>query len=593
MCGINFLFTYSGITPRETDTIRKMNAEMVYRGPDDEGVWNDNTVALGMRRLSIIGLSNGHQPMCNEDESLVLVCNGEIYNYVELREALTGKHAFRTDSDCEVILHLYEDHGERCLEYLRGMFAFVLWDTRRRTYFAARDRIGEKPLYYCEYPLGFALSSELKALYRHVLTRADVDDRPVKHLTHYFHPIETTDTFIRQIKRLGPGECVSGDRRGPRFSRYWRLRFEPTYRGTYANAQDDVLHELETVARQQLRSDVKVGVLLSGGIDSSLVTSLCSRFSDKLCVLTAGYKDDFAGDERAQAQDYARELGVEWHNIELDTHDFIRYFEEYGQCVDDLSGDVAAIPQWGIYKRAKQLGIKVLLSGNGGDELFFGYPSHNVSGKALELSRIYGQNLPLRPRSLFPFFGSLLRLLPYIPFWPLFLLNNNRLISRQYAWKRLFRNVSETLSVPPDDPLEAYKNAANNGYDQISSILISSWLPNNCLFLGDKLGLGNSVEIRSPLVDYKLVFSLPVRWRYSFLASKPFLKRLLSKKKIVPNRILRRKKSGFTPPADYINAIINRFGTGYLPVVKPTFQTVSTERLFQNLGITSVSSSQD
>ena len=371
MCGISAVFKYNRVTDSDKERLHKMNKEMKYRGPDDEGVWSDERCGLAQTRLSIIGLDNGHQPMSNEDESLILVCNGEIYNYKVLILELQSKgHVFRTNTDSEVIVHLYEEYGTACLQYLRGMFAFCMYDRKKDLLFCARDRIGEKTLYYAEVPCGVVFSTELKAIVKYYIDKPQVNVRNLAESIRYGYPIEQKNTYVEQIKRVLPGEYFVVDTQGVESHSYWNRYCLPKFEGTRDEAQHEVLRLMQESVANCLQSDVPVAVLLSGGIDSSAIAHFAKQTGKEIHCICAGYKGQNACDERAVAKKYASEKGLIYHEIELDASDYKSIFDEYPYYIDEPVSDIASIAQWAIYKKAKELGFKVLLGGLGGDELF-------------------------------------------------------------------------------------------------------------------------------------------------------------------------------------------------------------------------------
>jgi asparagine synthase (glutamine-hydrolysing) len=234
MCGISAIYRYTRITEEDKQKLALMNREMHYRGPDENGVWCDETCGLAHTRLSIIGLNNGKQPLFNEDKSLILICNGEIYNYIDLKQDMEAKgHRFHSDSDSETILHLYEEYGVNCLEHLRGMFAFCLWDTNKRQLFVARDRIGEKTLYYSQLPTGFVFCTELKAIQKYHLPHPQLKFDTLAEPIRYNYPIGTKDTFIEQIKKIKPGHFALVDASGINIQPYWEHNFNTYFEGDF------------------------------------------------------------------------------------------------------------------------------------------------------------------------------------------------------------------------------------------------------------------------------------------------------------------------------------------------------------------------
>ena len=362
MCGISTLYRYTQISDTDIRKLHQMNDEMHYRGPDDRGVWNDETCCMAQVRLSIIGLERGKQPLFNEDKSLVLSCNGEIYNYIEIKKELTEKgHIFNSDSDSETILHLYEEYGVECLKYLRGMFAFCLWDTRKKQLFAARDRIGEKPLYYSEIPCGVVFSSELKAIVKSFIDEPQIDLERLAEPIRYTSPIHSRETYINQVKRVEPGQYVLVSRQGVLKHHYWQRDLTPAFSGSFEEAKAETLRRMRESVDICLRSDVPIAIMLSGGIDSSAIAAFAKETGREVHTITAGYKGQHACDERDIAKQFASEKGFIYHEIELDENDFGDCFDEYTARMDEPVTDIAAFAQWALYKKVQSLGFKVLL----------------------------------------------------------------------------------------------------------------------------------------------------------------------------------------------------------------------------------------
>lgn len=559
MCGLSTIYRFTQVTEEDKQKLVRMNREMRYRGPDGEGYWNDDTCAMAHTRLSIIGLDNGAQPLFNADKSLALVCNGEIYNYKELRSQLVSKgYAFSTDTDCEVILYLYESYGTDCLRYLRGMFAFCLYDVKKKLLFAARDRVGEKPLYYAQLPTGIVFSSELKAILKYYVDRPQLNIHACAESIRYNYPIELQQTFVEQIKRLRAGEYVLVDEQGLEVHRYWQLKHQPVFEGSKEEAKEEILHLMRESVANCLQSDVPVAVLLSAGIDSSAIAAFAKETGKEIHVITAGYKGFHAQDERRMARRFAEEKGLIYHEVELDATDFEQLFDEYLQYVDEPVCDVSAMSQYALYKKAKESGFKVLLSGIGGDELFYGYPWQNRLAKSLQLRK---QHL-----EMFPWKGKKRAFLRYLAKnwknvlfagYPTVKLDDAIPVAWTYEdYKRFasdatlemndemvrFNDIDVHFSFPTDADL-----------DSVYDFTFTRFMRNLCLYLSDRLGMANSVEIRSPLVDNKLVdfvTSLPMEMKYSNGQPKEFLMECLCG--IVPEYVLTAPKRGFEPPWDFI-----------------------------------------
>ncbi len=581
MGGITALYRYTQISESDREKMGLINREMQYRGPDENGIWTDKTCGLAHTRLSIIGLQNGRQPLFNEDKSLVLVCSGEIYNYIELKKSLEDKgHIFNSKTDSETILHLYEDYGIKCLEHLRGMFAFCLWDTKKKKLFAARDRIGEKTLYYSILPTGVIFCTELKSILKYFLDKKQINAHSLAECIRYNYPIDLKNTWIEQIKRLQSGEYSLVDEKGPEFHRYWRRNLTPLFNGSFEEAKAETLRLMRESVHYCLRSDVPVAVLLSGGIDSSAVAALAKESGKEVHVITAGYKGEHACDERETARRFATEKGFMYHEVELDVNDFKELFLEYSRFIDEPVSDVSSMSQWALYKKAKKLGFTVLMCGLGGDELFYGYPERNETAESLKLQHTH--------QALFPWKGTR-RKLNFLKFmirhWQYVLkagypyqINDKTTVHwtykdyLQFASSAFLRVGGEEILFRDIDVHYSYKDGGCE-IDQIYSTTFNTFMTTLCLYLADRQGMGNAVEIRSPLVDYKLVefvSSLPVELKYNRSEPKFFLKETL--KGILPEYILNAPKKGFTPPFSFIHEMNKNY----------RYQSLKSEYVFYN-----------
>ena len=586
MCGITALFRYTEITETDRDKLSMMNREMHYRGPDDEGTWSDDTCGLAQTRLSIIGLARGHQPLFNEDRSLVLVCNGEIYNYIELKKELEVKgHVFSSDTDSETILHLYEEYGVKCLERLRGMFAFCLWDSRKKELFAARDRIGEKTLYYSILPTGIVFSTELKAILRHFLSRMQPDIQSMACAIRYNYPVDLENTWIKQVKRLKAGEFALVDHRGPAFFTYWQRPTRSTFEGTAEEARESVLQLMKESVKLCLRSDVPVAVLLSGGIDSSAIAALAKELGREVHAITAGYRGQHDCDERPVARRFAKEQGLILHEVELDEKDFMDIFFEYTKYIDEPVCDIASMSQWALYRKAKELGFTVLLGGLGGDELFYGYPELNRMAESMRLHRYHQQLFPWRGKK-----GAYLKFI--LRNWKYVLyagypekIDDRSIVPWTYADYMAFaRDASfcyngEECRFSGIDVHLSYEDH-REPLGQLYDMNFATFMNTLCLYLADRLGMGNSVEIRSPLVDYKLVefvSTLPVEMKYCVGQPKYFLKEILQN--TLPGYILTGRKMGFTPPMSFVREIVSSYQYKHFRASSKFFNSILADRL--------------
>lgn len=590
MCGISALYRFAKVSKQDVLTLRKMNQKMHYRGPDGEGYWNNDTCALAHTRLSIIGLENGAQPLYNADKSLVLICNGEIYNYKELRASLSAKgYSCTTESDSEVILYLYELYGTDCLQYLRGMFAFCLYDTREQRLFAARDRVGEKTLYYSQLPTGIVFSSELKAICKYFIPNPRLDAHAFAESIRYNYPLEQQQTYIEQIKRLRAGEYAIVDANGLQLHTYWRQTHEPIFAGSRQEAKEEVLRLMRSSVADCLQSDVPVAVLLSGGIDSSAIAHFAKETGKEIHVITAGYKGAYAVDERDVARRFAQEQGLIYHEIELDANDFQQLFDEYTAFIDEPVCDVSAMSQYALYMKSRELGFKVLLSGIGGDELFYGYPSANRMAEYIVLAQQFRNLFPLKSwKKRIEYMRFLLQHPRFVlkGGYPYLSNSRNPVEWTQHDYERfaddavvrfngqefVLRNEDVHFAYPDDATLTTVYNREFSGF-----------MKNLCLYLSDRLGMANSMEIRSPLLDYRLVefvSRLPEDMKYDG-TPKSFYKECLQG--IVPDYILHAQKRGFEPPWDFIQEMTKAYQHKHIQASYCFYNSMVADRIIDNL----------
>ncbi len=590
MCGISSIYRYTKISHQDKQNLVRMNHEMHYRGPDGEGYWNDDICALAHTRLSIIGVDNGAQPLFNKDKSLVLVCNGEIYNYKELRKILAEKgYTCITDSDCEVILYLYEIYGADCLQHLRGMFAFCLYDTHNQRLFAARDRVGEKTLYYSQLPTGVVFSSELKTICKYFVPTLEINAHAFAESIRYNYPLEQKQTYIEQIKRLRAGEYAIVDANGLHMQTYWHQTHEPIFTGTREEAKEEVLRLMRSSVADCLQSDVPVAVLLSGGIDSSAIAHFAKETGKEIHVITAGYKGKFDVDERNVARHFAQEEGLVYHEIELDAGDFQRLFDEYTNYIDEPVCDVSAMSQYALYKRSREMGFKVLLSGIGGDELFYGYLRTNQVAESIAMAQQLRHIFPLRTwaqrMAYLKFFVQHLRFVlkggyPYLSN------SRNPVEWTQQDYERFARDAIVRMN---DNEYALNNEDVHFSYPDDATLTtiyegeFSRFMKNLCLYLSDRLGMANSVEIRSPFLDYRLVefvSRLPEEMKYDG-SPKSFYKECL--KGIVPDNILYARKRGFEPPWLFINEMTKSYRYNHIKASHRFYNSMVADRVIDNL----------
>lgn len=558
MCGISTLYRFTKISQQDKQNLMQMNRDMHYRGPDGEGYWNDDTCAMAHTRLSIIGLANGAQPLYNADKSLVLVCNGEIYNYKELQQHV-AEHGYRctTDTDCEVILYLYELYGVECLQHLRGMFAFCLYDVKRKKLFVARDRVGEKTLYFAQLPTGIIFSTELKAILKYYIPNPQLNAHALAESIRFNYPLDNRNTYIEQIKRLQAGEYAIVDADGMQLHTYWQLAHTPVFEGSKEEAKSEVLRLMRSSVADCLQSDVPVAVLLSGGIDSSAIAHFAKETGREIHVISAGYAGQHSQDERSVAKRFAAEQGLIYHEVELNASDFQSLFAEYMPYIDEPICDVSSMSQYALYKKAKELGFKVLLCGIGGDELFFGYPGFNRVAQQLELRRQHRALFPWHGRKKWDFLRFMAKHAGFVLFggypcvlddrWPVDWTYQDY---RRFAADAQLECSGGLIRFADIDVHYAYSAEAD--LDTVYDLEFTTFMKNLCLYLSDRLGMANSMEIRSPLLDYRLVdfvTRLPKGIKFDG-TPKGFYKWCL--RGIVPDYILDARKRGFEPPWTFI-----------------------------------------
>jgi asparagine synthase (glutamine-hydrolysing) len=561
MCGIVGIVHADPTRPASAAVIRRMCEAIRHRGPDDEGVYVQGAVGLGMRRLSIIDLAGGRQPIFNEDRSKVIVFNGEIYNYRELRRRLIAQgHAFATQGDTEVILHLYEQYGPECVQQLRGMFAFAIWDSASQTLFLARDRFGIKPLYITAGPWGIGFASELKALHAAGLVDRELDWDA---LDSYFQLgyIPAPATPFRDARKLEPGYTALWDRtRGFATRQYWDLPREriPAPRDLEARIVD----WLDESVQAHLVSDVPVAAFLSGGLDSSAVVASWALVGDAPHAFTARYFG--SGAASADETDLARRLAARYgvKLTEVDIRPEVRdLLEPITYALDEPHADESAVPTW-LLSQAVGASYKVALTGIGGDELFAGYRRHlgflvgehyaglprpvqrGMSALANLLREPRGASLAVDrlKRFLRPGNGSAPdRFLGYLTRFP----NPGR--QRLYAPTLRHHLGGAAASARFHDLYQ--RHGAPGGLSAALYLDYKTFLADDVLALSDRIAMAHSLEIRVPLVDHELVervFPLPDHVKIGLWQNKRLLKRALRHR--LPEQHLRAPKRGFVGP---------------------------------------------
>ncbi len=552
MCGIAGIF---GIRdqPVERLEVEAMCDALVLRGPDDEGYYIDGNVGLGMRRLSIIDLDNGQQPIRNEDGSIQVVLNGEIYNFQELRKEMEALgHRFYTASDTEVIVHLYEEYGIECVHKLRGMFAFALWDEGRGKLFLARDRLGIKPLFYGEFDGKLVFASELKALLQLPWVKRELNWSSVAHL-FAFSTTPQNESIIAGIHKLQPGHMLTIERGQPaRVNCYWDVFFEADSEHDEDYFVSGLQERLEESVRLRMICDVPFGAFLSGGVDSSAVVATMTRLSDQpIKTFTIGFPEK-EYNESAHARQVAVALGTEHHELVLEP-DVISILDDLAWHLDEPFGDSSAIPTYMVSQLAAEH-VKVVLTGDGGDEMFAGYDKYSVEQR----ERRY-RHIPALIRSLLGAVGGRMsegtkgrNFLRHIALNGADrYLDAGNLFDRQ-AQTALFQESAAEQILAADPWRDMTACLAREGSHWLSAIQyldIKTYLPLDILTKVDRMSMAHSLEARVPLLDHKLAefaATIPPGLKLRNGRTKHIFKQAL--KDILPGNIIDRPKQGFAVP---------------------------------------------
>jgi asparagine synthase (glutamine-hydrolysing) len=558
MCGIAGIFHLNGKAV-DPACLRKMCDIMAHRGPDAQGQFVNGPLGLGHRRLSIIDLSDaGKQPMCNEDGSVWIVYNGEIYNFIELRAELVRKgHEFKSGTDTEVIIHLYEEYGEEFVKHLRGMFSFTIWDQRVQKLLLCRDRLGIKPLFYYADPGKFVFASELKAILCCDNLNKEINYGSIRDYFTYAY-IPEPNTIFAHVKKLPPAHMLVLDADGMKLKKYWQL----TYQWDDSLPEDFYLERLAEIIEESVKmhliSDVPLGAFLSGGVDSSTVVAMMKRANQHVRAFTIGYtEDDY--DELKYAKEVAQHLNIDHNGIVIKPSDLLDVISKVTAQFDEPYADSSAIPTYYVCKYARQ-NIKVCLSGDGGDEAFGGYDRHVwaslYGSRADSLSRRGRKNLFSLVSHILPG-GKLKDYLKVLALKPIELYGNRLSIFTQTASGTsvddlLSDNFNETLKKHDSYSLikHYYKETGTSSFlTNVRHIDTMTYLPGDNLTKVDRMSMLHSLEVRVPLLDHKVMefaATIPPKFIVRNGQGKYILKKAMEK--YLPHDILYRKKMGFMVP---------------------------------------------
>ncbi len=578
--------------------LHRMCKRMKHRGPDSEGLWTDETVALGMRRLSIIDLHTGEQPVYSEDKSIVVVMNGELYNFREVRSDLEKRgHQFETQTDTEILPHLYEEYGDAMLEHINGMFAFALWDKRKQKLLIARDRFGEKPLYYGVFDGKLIFASEPKVLLANPAVKAEINlDSLRSYLS--FDYVPAPNSIYKNIYKLPAAHLLILEKGEVKTRRYWNLTFQRNGNmPTIEKAADELRELLADAVRMRLVSDVPLGILLSGGVDSSTVAALATQFStEKEKTFSIGFEED-SFDESKYARQVAKHLNTEHYEEKLSVEKAADLILEIGTWLDEPLSDGSLIPTF-LLSRFVRKHVTVALGGDGGDEIFAGYPMYY----AHKVADIYGKvprflrngliepivnNLPVSNRNM-SFDYKAKRFVAASKY---------DLVTRHHSFFGSF-SIDEQQSLLNREVLAATSNDIYKGakdllkitdapteIEQMQFLDINYYMAEDILTKVDRASMAVSLEVRAPFLDPRVAqfaAQLPLEYKLKGSKGKYILKKAVEP--LLPKNILHRPKKGFgIPIADWLKGRLNPLMHELLDSKRLKNQGLFNEKFVQKL----------
>ena len=578
MCGfVGFMNTPSVASPEQV--VKAMADRIIHRGPDDADYYVDGDVSLGFRRLSIIDLEGGRQPILNEDGSKVLTFNGEIYNFQSLREDLLQKgHVFKTHTDSETILHGYEEYGKGILQKLRGMFAFVIWDKEKKELFGARDIFGIKPFYYYHDRETFLFGSEIKSFLEHPGFHKELDEEKIpEYLSYEYIPYE--NTIFKNVFKLPGAHCFTYRGGSLSVERYYRIQYKIEEDKPLEYWEGQIQKEFEeSVAMHQI-ADVEVGCFLSSGVDSSYVVREISKGTEKVKTFSVGYTEEKYS-ELPYAQEFSRAVGVENISNKVSADEFFDAVPEIQYMLDEPLPNPSEIPLYFLAKNARKY-VKVVLSGEGADELFGGYPMYLQGGHFAR----YTKKVPRPVRKLA---GAVAKKLPdfkgkhfivrgAMEPYQRFMRANYVFTDPQERQKYLKRPIT---SQRPEEYSKRYFDEVK-GLDeptQLQYVDMHTWMIYDILLKADRMSMANSLELRVPFLDKKMLeLSCRIPSRYRADCQSETTKRALRSAalKQLPEKTARMKKLGFPVPlSDWLQE------DKYYNKVKEAFQSGIAEKFF-------------
>lgn len=553
MCGICGQFYYKENHPVSIQKLKRMTDSITHRGPDDEGYHISDSIGLGFRRLSIIDLSGGHQPMSDQEKNVWVIFNGEIYNFPELKKELEGYgHIFQTRSDTEVIVHGYKQWGIDVLNHLNGMFGLAIWDEKKKRLVLARDRMGIKMIYYKIENGLLYFGSEIRAILAVLNQKPDINSSAINLFLRYRYT-PAPHTIYNGIQKLAAGTCLIVENGNAEVKRWWNYKpqlFDPV--PSEAQVKEELLELYRQAVKSHLLSDVPLGILLSGGVDSSMLLALMNEFGEGWKSFTVGYGKSFADDELDDAKETAEIFKSSHYSVEINRQSFEQTLSKIIACVEEPIASSSIVPMYHVCQKARQE-VKVALMGQGPDELFGGYTRH--------LGVQYGKYWRSIPEIMRKPVGKMLTILP-----------RNESIrrglyslevpQRMIRYQQIFSVMSQSIisglfqeKVLPD----GFGNRIPDSWKELEKLLektdelggfqyleIRSSLPDELLMYGDKLSMAHSLEVRVPYLDTKIVEyveRLPAKFKIRFGNRKWIHKQVCSS--YLPKQIINRKKRGF------------------------------------------------
>ncbi|MBN2762690.1 MAG: asparagine synthase (glutamine-hydrolyzing) [Bacteroidales bacterium] len=613
MCGIAGIYNSTTLPCDHLPVMKKMLARIRYRGPDESGIYLDNQIALGNVRLGIIDIETGQQPLSTPDKNLWIVCNGEIFNYIELKQILIkAGHRFHTQSDTEVLLHLYQEYGEACLNMLNGQFALAIWDKDKKELFLARDRVGIRPLFYTLQDNTFIFGSEIKTLLEYPDINAEFDYTALSQVFTYWTPL-SPKTVFKGIYELQPGHCMRITAAGQTIRQFWNLRFPSTadehYKGSFEEAQEELRILLTDAVRLRLRADVQVAAYLSGGLDSSATTALIQEVRpETLQTFSIGF-DDGEFDETSFQHEVSSYLNTRHTPFSCTNDEIGHYFPAVVWHSEMPVLRTAPVPMYCLSKKVRENNIKVVITGEGSDEMLAGYDIYKEAIIREFWSKYPGSKYrPLLLNKLYPYLaqfrGKNKMMLKFFygyrledtgsPFYSHVLRWNNA--------RHLFNYFSDEVKpeMTADPEWTAVSGMLDKDFDQWGRLAKAQWLE-IMIFMsgyllsaqGDRVAMANSVEGRYPFLDYRVIefaAKLPPEFKMHGLNEKYILKMMMKGR--LPESVIKRSKQAYRAPIAnsffssshhmYVNELLSEKGLKETGLFNPDAVQKLTGKIKQN-----------